>query len=70
MRYVHPREAAVHKLFAQLADLQRPEEGIACQKSVPNPVQWEMPSQEAIAKLLSTGNFHNAEVVELADTPS
>ncbi len=24
MRYVHPREAAVHKLFARLADLQRP----------------------------------------------
>ena len=44
MRYVHPREAAVHKLFARLADLQRPEERIACKKSVQNPVQLEMPS--------------------------
>jgi hypothetical protein len=26
MRHVHPREAAVHKLFARLADLQRPED--------------------------------------------
>jgi hypothetical protein len=25
-RHVHPREVAVHKLFARLADLQRPEE--------------------------------------------
>ena len=70
MRYVHPREVAVHKLFAPLAELQRREEGIACQKSVQNPVQWEMPSQDAIAKRLSTGNFQSAEVVELADTPS
>ena len=45
MRYVHPREAAVHKLFARLADLQRPEERIACKKSVQNPVQLEMPSR-------------------------
>jgi hypothetical protein len=43
MRYVHPREAAVHKLFARLADLQRPEDRIACNKSVQNPVQSEMP---------------------------
>jgi integrase len=40
MRYVHPREAAVHKLFLRLADL-RPEERIACTKSVQNPVQLE-----------------------------
>lgn len=52
MRYVHPREAAVQKLFARLADFERPEEGIARQKSVQNPVQLEMPSQGAIAKLL------------------
>jgi hypothetical protein len=43
MRYVHPREAAVHKLFARLADLPRAEESIACKKSVQNPVQLEMP---------------------------
>jgi integrase len=70
MRYVHPREAAVHKLFARLADLQRPEERIACKKSVQNPVQLEMPSQDELAKLLITSNVQSAEVVELADTPS
>jgi len=70
MRYVHPREAAVHKLFARLAEFERPEEGIACQKSVQNPVQLEMPSQDAIAKILIKGSLRTAEVVELADTPS
>jgi hypothetical protein len=65
-----PREAAVHNLFARLADLQRPEEHIACKKSVQNPVQLEMPSQDEFVKLLITGNLQNAEVVELADTPS
>ena len=44
MRYVHPREAAVHKLVARLADLQRPEDLIAYKKSVQNPVQSGMPS--------------------------
>jgi len=43
MRYVHPREAAVHKLFARLAELQRPKERIACKESVQNPVQLEIP---------------------------
>ena len=70
MRYVHPREAAVHKLFARLADLQRPEDRIACKKSVQNPVQWDGASDADIAKLLSAGNLQTAEVVELADTPS
>ena len=70
MRYVHPREAAVHKLFARLADLQRPEDRIACKKSVQNPVQLEMPSQDELTKLLITSNLQSAEVVELADTPS
>jgi hypothetical protein len=70
MRYVHPREAAVHKLFARLADLQRPEERIACKKSVQNPVHLEMPSHDELAKLLIAGNLQSAEVVELADTPS
>jgi integrase len=46
MRYVHPREAAVHKLFARLADLQRPEERIACKRSVQNPVSWNCPRRE------------------------
>jgi hypothetical protein len=70
MRYVHPREAAVQKLLARLADLQLPEERSACNKSLQNPVQLEMPSQDELAKLLITGNLQSAEVVELADTPS
>jgi Phage integrase family len=70
MRYVHPREAAVHKLFMRLADLQRPEERIGCNKSVQNQVQPEIPSQAELAKFLITGNLQTAEVVELADTPS
>jgi hypothetical protein len=70
MRYVHPREASVHKLFARLPQLRRPEDRIACNKSVQNPVQLEMPSQGELAKLLITGNLQSAEVVELADTPS
>jgi hypothetical protein len=70
MRYVHPREAVVHKLYERLEDLQRPEERLACNKSVQNPVQSEMPSQDELVKLLMTGNLKSAEVVELADTPS
>jgi hypothetical protein len=69
MCYVHPREAAVHKLFARLADL-RPEERIACTESVQNPVQLEIPLADEIAKLLIASNLQSAEVVELADTPS
>ena len=70
MRYVHPREAAVHKLFARLAELQQPEERVACKRSVQNPVQFEMPSENELAKLLLAGRLQSAEVVELADTPS
>jgi len=70
MRYVHPREAAVHKLFERLADFQRAEERVVCKKSVQNPVQLEMPSPDELAKLLITSNLQSAEVVELADTPS
>jgi integrase len=43
MRYVHPREAAVHKLFARLADLQRPEERIGCKKSCKIRCSWKCP---------------------------
>ena len=64
------REASLYKLFARLADLQRPEERIAFNKSVQNPVQLETPSPDELAKLLITGNLQSAEVVELADTPS
>jgi integrase len=70
MRYVHPREDAVQKLFVRLGELERPEAGAECKKSVQNPVQWEMPSEADVAKLLITCSLQNAEVVELADTPS
>jgi hypothetical protein len=70
MRYVHPREEAVEKLFVRLGDLERPEGRVECRGSVQNPVQWDGPSDADIAKLLSAGNLQTAEVVELADTPS
>jgi hypothetical protein len=70
MRYVRPREASVHKLFARLPQLRRLEDRIACNKSAQNPVQLEMSSQGELAKLLITVNLQSAEVVELADTPS
>ncbi len=70
MRYVHPREEAVEKLFVRLGNLERPEGRVECKRSVQNPVQSEMPSDTDLAKLLSTCNLQAAEVVELADTPS
>jgi len=70
MPYVHPREAAVHKLFQRLADLPRAEDGIACPGSVQNSVQSEIPSRGELANPLSQSGLQTAEVVELADTPS
>jgi len=70
MRYVHPREEAVEKLFVRLGNLERPEGRVECKKSVQNPVQSEMPSDADLAKLLNTFSLSPAEVVELADTPS
>jgi hypothetical protein len=70
MRYAHPREEAVEKLFVRLGNLERPEGRVECKRSVQNPVQSEMPSDTDLAKLLSTCNLQAAEVVELADTPS
>src|SRR4030081_2800632 len=70
MRYVHPREEAVEKLFVRLGNLERPEGRVECKRSVQNPVQSEMSSDSDLAKLLSTCNLQTAEVVELADTPS
>jgi hypothetical protein len=71
MRYVHPRETAVHKLFVRLGDSRRPEERqIERKKSVQNPVQLKMPSDADVTTLLSTIDLQTAEVVELADTPS
>jgi integrase len=43
MRYVHPREDAVEKLFARLGNLPRPETRVECKRSVQNPVQSELP---------------------------
>ena len=70
MRYVHPREDAVEKLFVRLGNLKRPETGVECKRSVQNPVQSETPSDADLVKILSTLGLQRAEVVELADTPS
>ncbi|PYV60014.1 MAG: hypothetical protein DMG98_04005 [Acidobacteria bacterium] len=70
MRYVHPREDTVQKLFVRLADLERPEGRVQCKKSVQNPVQWDDSSAAIVAKLLNQSGLQAAEVVELADTPS
>ncbi len=70
MRYVHPREEAVDRLFTRLGDLERPETRVECKRSVQNPVQSVMPSDDDLAKSLITYNLWSAEVVELADTPS
>jgi len=70
MRYVHPREEAVEKLFVRLGNLERPEGRVECKRSVQNPVQSERPSDPDLSKLLIIGNLQPAEVVELADTPS
>jgi hypothetical protein len=70
MRYVHPRGDAGQKLFVRLGELERPETGADCKKSVQNPVQREIPSEADMDNLLITRNLQDAEVVELADTPS
>jgi integrase len=70
MRYVHPREDAVEKLFVRLGKLPRPENRVECKRSVQNPVQSGTPSDADLVKLLSALRLQRAEVVELADTPS
>jgi integrase len=70
MRYVHPREEAIEKLFGRLGNLERPEGRVECKRSVQNPVQSERPSNTDLAKLFIPGTLIPAEVVELADTPS
>jgi hypothetical protein len=70
MRYVHPREDAVEKLFARLGNLPRPETRVESKRSVQNPVQSELPSEADLAKILNAWQLQRAEVVELADTPS
>jgi hypothetical protein len=70
MRYVHPREDAVEKLFVRLGNLPRPETRVECKRSVQNPVQLDTPPDADLAKILNAWQLHSAEVVELADTPS
>jgi len=70
MRYVHPREEAVERLFRRLGERPRPESRVECEGSVQNPVQSDLPSDADLAKILSAWQLQRAEVVELADTPS
>jgi len=70
MRYVHPQEEAVRKLFVRLGGLERPELAPGSLGSVQDPVQWQSPSAENDSKLFNISNLPRAEVVELADTPS
>jgi hypothetical protein len=70
MRYVHPREEAVEKLFVRLGNRERTEGRVECKGSVQNPVQLDETSADFLATLLKTGCLYPAEVVELADTPS
>ena len=67
MRYVHPQEEAVRKLFVRLGGLERPAPEVDPVGVLQNRVQWEIPSSTNDPTLLNTSN---AEVVELADTPS
>jgi hypothetical protein len=46
MRYVHLQEAAVHKLFLRLEDVQQPEELIKCNKVGAKSGATEMPSHK------------------------
>jgi integrase len=68
MRYVHPREETVRKLFVRLSGLQRPCTSDA--GSVQYRVQPGTAFPEQGAKSLLSGSLQRAEVVELADTPS
>jgi hypothetical protein len=70
MRYVHPPEDVVQKLFRRLGELARPETRVECKRSVQNPVQSGLPAKDEVAKILSAWQLPRAEVVELADTPS
>ena len=68
MRYVHPREEAVRKLFVRLGGLGRPE--AECVGSVQNRAQSETVFSAGNAKSFAISSLQRAEVVELADTPS
>jgi hypothetical protein len=51
LRYVHPLEEAVAKLFDRLGNWERPVSCIECKRSVQNPVHLEMPSDAGLVKL-------------------
>ena len=68
MRYVHPREETVRKLFVRLGGLER--SSAECAGSVQNRVQLISASAQDRAKSLLHSGLQCAEVVELADTPS
>ena len=68
MRYVHPREETVRKLFQRLGGLEQARGGEA--GSVQPPVQPDSLLPEHRAKSFIKGMLQRAEVVELADTPS
>jgi len=68
MRYVHPRETAVRKLFVRLSELERP--GVGNAGSVQYPVQLGAAISPNDANALNLSSLQRAEVVELADTPS
>src|SRR5215467_790963 len=68
MRYVHPREEAVRKLFVHLGGLGRSEGEYT--GSVQIACSPKRPSRKNNAKSLIISSLQRAEVVELADTPS
>jgi len=68
MRYVHPREETVRKLFVRLGRLEHP--CVRDTGSVKALVQSNAPFPEHSAKSLVPSSLQRAEVVELADTPS
>jgi hypothetical protein len=68
MRYVHPQEETVRKLFERLGGLARPLVGGA--GSVQNRVKCDWAFLQPSAKSLVPRSLSPAEVVELADTPS
>jgi hypothetical protein len=60
MRYVHPRENAVEKLFVRLGNLPHPENRVECKRSV----QSQTPLEADLVKLLSVLGLQRAEVVK------
>ena len=70
MRYVHPREEAVEKLFVRLGNLERPGRRVECKKVGAESGAVGETLDTDFAKLLNIVNLQTAEVVELADTPS